>query len=76
MRHSGLATSGFAHLLAEPDMHLSLGIRLSSKLGEVRMLHPTPLVALYLEQRHLELLAAIFLPYPTRASDTTGTAVA
>jgi len=34
------------------------------------------LVELYLEQRHLKLLAPLFLPYPTRASDTTGTSVA
>src|SRR5712692_5813379 len=72
---SGIATGGFARPLAEPDMHLSLCIRLSRNQSEVGRIHPAATIALNLEPAHLILLTSLGLPHAPVSADMAGTPV-
>lgn len=70
-----LATGSIACPLAEPDVHLSLCIRLSRNHGEVGGCHPPAFVALHLQPAHLVLLVPLTLPHASRRTVPAGSSV-
>src|ERR1051326_1127249 len=63
-RQCDLTITGFACPLAEPDVHLSLCIRLSRNNCEVCRPHPAAAIALYLQPAHLILRITTGVPDP------------
>ncbi len=62
----GIAAAGLASPLAEPDVRLSLRIRLSRRHGKVRRIHPRKTVSLDRCPTEHMLLSRPFSPDPSR----------